>query len=71
MHCSLAKNLLTTRSKEGAKFLVVDPDQNGKLMVHRTLTAEEAREAEQALFGNKANTKQYKATTGNMVNFQN
>ena len=38
-------------------------------MVHRSLTAEEAIDAEKALFGDKANTKQYKALTGKMINF--
>ena len=56
-------------TRDGARFLVVDPDQNGKLMVHRSLTAEEAIDAEKALFGDKANTKQYKALTGKMINF--
>lgn len=56
-------------ARDGARFLVVDPNQNGKIMVHRSLTAEEAIEAEEALFGSKANTKQYKALTGKMVDF--
>ncbi len=55
--------------REGATFIVVDPDQKTKLMVHRCLTAEEAIEAEKALFGDKANTTQYLALTDKMVDF--
>ncbi len=55
--------------REGARFIVVDPDQKTKLMVHRCLTAEEAIEAEKALFGDKANTTQYLALTDKMVDF--
>lgn len=57
--------------REGANFLVVDPEQKMKWMVPRVLTAEEAIEAEGLIFGDKANTTQYLALTGKMVDFPN
>lgn len=70
----LVREVLTLRgkgkkSREGAKFIVVDPNQKTKLMIHRSLTAENAIEAEQALFGKNANTTQYLTLTGKMVGF--
>ena len=65
----LESNEEPSENRDGARFLVVDPGQPGKIMVHRTLTAEEAIEAEGLIFGDKANTKQYRALTGEMVDF--
>lgn len=53
----------------GCQFIVTDG--TGKLLVPCAMNADDARDAERRLLGDKANTTQYLALTGKMVDFPN
>lgn len=49
------------------QFIVTD--ETGKPLVPYTMNADDARDAERRLLGDKANPNQYRALTGRMVDF--
>ena len=60
---------IKTSSKLPADCQFIVTDGTGKLLVPCAMNADDARDAERRLLGDKANPDQYRALTGEMVNF--